>query len=131
MLCNSTGQYVYECSDNLRCNLMHDLGGRVFQRVLQVVLEVAEELPGSSLHHIQQSPAIIGIHLWGQRTFSQSESRRGNKIHTYIDTHTVDANKDAHFHVNAQKLHPLLCQQKNNCCFFLQVITFENIILIE
>lgn len=49
---------------------MHDLGGGVFQRVLQVVLEVAEELPGSSLHHIQQASAITGIHFWGQRTFS-------------------------------------------------------------
>lgn len=49
---------------------MHDLGGCVFQCVLQVVLEVAEELPGSSLHHIQQSSAITGLHIWGQRTFN-------------------------------------------------------------
>ena len=66
---NRAVHHVYEFSGNLRGNLMHDLGGRVFQRVLQVVLEVAEEFPGSSLHHIQQSSAIIGIHLWGQRTF--------------------------------------------------------------
>lgn len=66
---------VYDCSGNLRGNLMHDLSGGVFQCVLQVVLEVAEELPGPSLHHVQQSSAIIGIHIWGQRTLSQSESR--------------------------------------------------------
>lgn len=70
---------------------MHDLGGGVFQRVLQVVLKVAEELAGSSLHHIQQSSTIIGIDIWGQRTFSQSES-----------TYTEDANREANFHVNAQ-----------------------------
>lgn len=68
---------------------MHDLGGGVFQGVLQVVLEVAEELPGSSLHHIQQPSSITGIHVWGQRTFSQSQSR-WKQIH-------------AHFHVNSQK----------------------------
>ncbi len=55
--------HTYECSGNLRGNLMHDLGGGVFQRVLQVVLEVAEELAGASLHHIQQSSTITGIHI--------------------------------------------------------------------
>ena len=75
---------------DLRGNLVHDLGGCVFQRVLQVVLEVAEELPGPSLHHIQQSSAVIGIHICGQRTDSQSDSR-GNQTQY---THTEDGDRD-------------------------------------
>lgn len=83
---------MYEDSGDLRGDLMHDLGGGVFQRVLQVVFEVAEEFPGSSLHHIQQSSAITGIHIWRQGTFSQSESRgkqnRHRERHGWIPTET-------------------------------------------
>lgn len=61
---NTFLHYKYEYSSHLRGNLMHNLGRGVLQRVLQVVLKVAEELPGSSLHHIQQSSTITGIHIW-------------------------------------------------------------------
>ena len=58
---------------------MHDLSGGVLQCVLQVVLEVAEKLAGSALHHVQKASAIVSVHIWRWRTFSQSELR---------DTHT-------------------------------------------
>lgn len=74
---------MYSMYENLRSNLMHDLGGGVLQCVLQVVFEVAEELPSSSLHHIQQSSAIVGIHIWRQGTFSQSESKGKKNRHGF------------------------------------------------
>lgn len=58
---------------------MHDLGGGIFQGILQVVLEVAEELPGSSLHHIQQPSSVASIHVWGQRTFSHQDQKTNKK----------------------------------------------------
>ena len=61
---NTLPKHKYECSSHLRGNLMHNLGRGVLQRVLQVVLKVAEELAGTSLHHIQQSSAVIGVHIW-------------------------------------------------------------------
>lgn len=88
---NTIEPHVHECSTNLRGNLMHDLGGGVFQCVLQVVLEVAEELPSSSLHHIQQSSTIVSIHIWGQRTIRQSASRGKHSIHG--SRHSKDANR--------------------------------------
>lgn len=48
---------------DLRGHLVHDLAGGVLDGVLQVVLEVAEELSGSSLHHIQEPTPIVGIHI--------------------------------------------------------------------
>lgn len=101
---------------DLRGNLVHDLGGRVFQRVLQVVLEVAEELPGPSLHHIQQSSAIIGIHICGQGTDSQSESR--GKQTQY--THTEDGDRDTQL----QETSIVTLSTENTFLFSLQVILF-------
>ena len=95
---------------DLRGNLVHDLGGRVFQRVLQVVLEVAEELPGPSLHHIQQPSAVIGIHICGQRTDCQSESRGKQTQHT----HTEDGSRDTQLEETSTLT---FCQQKTHFCF--------------
>lgn len=75
----STLHHVYGCGSNLRGNLMHDLGGGIFQGILQVVLEVAEELPGSSLHHIQQPSSVASIHVWGETTFSHQNQETNKK----------------------------------------------------
>lgn len=80
-------QHVYEWKCNSRGNLGHDLRGGVFQRVFQVVFKVAEELPSSSFHHIQQSPAIVGVHICGQKAFKNSEqSTQGmtGEVHFYV-----------------------------------------------
>lgn len=72
---------------HLRGDLAHDLSGRVFQSVLQVVFEVAEELPRSSLHHVQQPSSVIGIHVCGRSTFSHN-SDSSSSSHTHKHTHT-------------------------------------------
>lgn len=57
-------------------NRLYHSGRCIFEGVFQVVLQVTEESPCTSFHHVKETAPIAGLHVWRRGTCQRKRKRR-------------------------------------------------------